>query len=88
MSAAQTDSLYQHIPVIFVTARVEPEDLRRGFALGVADYITKPVNQDILLAREKNQQSCVRQLKLERQLLEESEKWQSWAIWWRVLPMK
>ncbi|WP_281561321.1 hybrid sensor histidine kinase/response regulator [Thalassomonas sp. RHCl1] len=68
------DSLYQHIPVIFVTAKVEPEDLRRGFTLGAADYITKPVNQDILLARVKNQQSCVRQLKLERQLLEESEK--------------
>jgi len=68
------DRLYQHIPVIFVTAKVEPEDLRRGFALGAADYITKPVNQDILLARVKNQQACVRQMKLERQLLEDSEK--------------
>ncbi|MCW5209171.1 response regulator [Desulfobulbus sp. US1] len=29
-------------PVIFLTARSEPEDVARGFKLGGVDYITKP----------------------------------------------
>jgi CheY-like chemotaxis protein len=37
------------IPFIFLTARAEREDLRRGMNLGAADYITKPFFQDELL---------------------------------------
>ncbi|MDD3610615.1 MAG: EAL domain-containing protein [Halothiobacillaceae bacterium] len=40
-----------NIPVIFVTALSEAADEARGLKLGVADYITKPVNPDLLLAR-------------------------------------
>ncbi|EPJ55039.1 MAG: hypothetical protein OFPI_04840 [Osedax symbiont Rs2] len=64
----------EHIPVIFVTAKIEPEDLRYGFAVGAADYITKPVQQDIILARVKNQLSIISQMKLKRELLEKSNK--------------
>src|ERR1700758_3131426 len=32
------------IPVIFLTAKVEGEDEARGFELGAADYIHKPMN--------------------------------------------
>ncbi|MGY6277164.1 EAL domain-containing protein [Methylomonas sp. MgM2] len=39
------------IPVIFVTAMDSCEDERRGLELGAADYITKPVRPDIVLAR-------------------------------------
>ena len=39
------------IPVIFLTARTDTEDERKGFALGAVDYITKPVSPPILLAR-------------------------------------
>lgn len=39
------------IPVIFVTALAESADEARGLALGVADYITKPVNPDLLRQR-------------------------------------
>ena len=39
------------IPVIFLTARADTEDERRGFALGAVDYVTKPVSPPILLAR-------------------------------------
>lgn len=39
------------IPVIFLTARSEVEDERRGFELGAVDYITKPVSPPIVLAR-------------------------------------
>ncbi|HEX2957998.1 MAG TPA: response regulator [Chitinispirillaceae bacterium] len=39
------------IPIIFVTARVESEDIVRGFEAGGVDYITKPFNPSELLAR-------------------------------------
>ena len=39
------------IPVIFVTALAEAADEARGLTLGVADYITKPVNPDLLHRR-------------------------------------
>ncbi len=39
------------IPVIFITAKGEVEDVAQGFALGAADYITKPVVAAITLAR-------------------------------------
>jgi putative two-component system response regulator len=33
-----------NIPVIFLTARAEKEDERKGLELGVVDYITKPIS--------------------------------------------
>ena len=33
----------QHIPVIAITARVDPADIRRGLAAGFDAYMTKPV---------------------------------------------
>lgn len=39
------------IPVIFLTARSDPNDERMGLALGAVDYITKPISPPILLAR-------------------------------------
>ncbi|QQE64287.1 two-component system response regulator [Leptolyngbya sp. BL0902] len=43
------------IPIIFLTAKSEVEDERKGLDLGAADYITKPVSPPILLARVKTQ---------------------------------
>lgn len=43
------------IPVIFVTAMEAVIDEEKGLALGAVDYITKPVNPSILLARVKGQ---------------------------------
>ncbi|MDD2341492.1 MAG: EAL domain-containing protein [Tolumonas sp.] len=43
------------IPVIFVTALAEAIDEERGLKLGVADYITKPVNAELLRLRVQNQ---------------------------------
>jgi sigma-B regulation protein RsbU (phosphoserine phosphatase) len=39
------------IPVIFLTAMEQTTDEAKGFELGAADYITKPVNPPILEAR-------------------------------------
>jgi CheY-like chemotaxis protein len=45
------DDALSEIPVIFVTARTDVEDLARGFAAGAVDYITKPVKQPEVHAR-------------------------------------
>ncbi len=39
------------IPVIFLTARTETEDIVKGFELGAVDYVPKPFNAHELLAR-------------------------------------
>ena len=39
------------IPVIFLTAKTEMEDVIRGFEFGAVDYVTKPFNSTELLAR-------------------------------------
>ncbi len=42
------------IPVIFLTARTESEDIVNGFKIGGVDYITKPFKKEELLSRIKN----------------------------------
>jgi DNA-binding response OmpR family regulator len=39
------------IPIIFLTAKYETEDIVKGFDMGGADYVTKPFNEAELLAR-------------------------------------
>jgi len=39
------------IPVIFLTAKVETDDIVRGFELGAVDYVTKPFQSEELLQR-------------------------------------
>ncbi|MGF7138050.1 hybrid sensor histidine kinase/response regulator [Roseimarinus sediminis] len=43
----------KEIPVIFLTAKVETNDIVEGFNLGGVDYITKPFKQKELLVRIK-----------------------------------
>ena len=45
------DEALREIPIIFVTARTDVEDLARGFEAGAVDYITKPVKQPEVHAR-------------------------------------
>ncbi|MDR8390442.1 hybrid sensor histidine kinase/response regulator [Aliifodinibius sp. S!AR15-10] len=47
----KADPRLSEIPVIFLTARSEEEDIVKGFNLGGADYVTKPFNSGELLAR-------------------------------------
>lgn len=51
----KSDPVTADIPVIFVTALAEAADEARGLKLGVADYITKPVNPDLLHQRVRTQ---------------------------------
>ncbi len=40
-----------HIPIIFMTAKSEVVDKVKGFDLGAVDYVTKPIQQEEVLAR-------------------------------------
>ena len=42
------------IPVFFLTAKTDTEDIVRGFRLGAADYLTKPFQREELLVRVRN----------------------------------
>lgn len=41
------------IPVVFLTAKTEVKDEKRGLEMGAVDYITKPISPPIVLARVK-----------------------------------
>lgn len=47
----KADNELSEIPVIFLTARSEDEDVVKGLNMGGADYVTKPFNAGELLAR-------------------------------------
>ena len=42
------------VPILMLTARGRPEDILRGFNAGVDDYLTKPFDLTILMARIKS----------------------------------
>lgn len=44
----------KEIPIIFLTAKTDTEDIVKGFKIGGADYITKPFNKEELFARVNN----------------------------------
>jgi len=49
----KADESTREIPIIFLTAKVETDDIVHGFELGAVDYVTKPFNSTELLARVK-----------------------------------
>jgi two-component system, sensor histidine kinase and response regulator len=49
------NELTRDIPVIFLTARIQTEDMVKGFQLGAVDYIIKPFEQEELHIRVKTQ---------------------------------
>ena len=48
------DKDFRSLPVIFITARSDPEFVAEGFSIGANDYISKPFSDEELLARVKN----------------------------------
>lgn len=47
----KANSTTRHIPIIFLTAKTGTDDERLGLELGAVDFITKPINPPIVLAR-------------------------------------
>ena len=49
--AAELRQSQNYVPVLMLTARGRPEDILQGFAAGADDYLPKPFDLSILLAR-------------------------------------
>jgi len=49
------DPATRHIPIIFLTAMTATEDETKGLQMGAADFITKPVNPPVVMARVASQ---------------------------------
>ena len=49
--AAELRKANHFIPLLMLTARGRPEDVLKGFAAGADDYLPKPFDLNILLAR-------------------------------------
>jgi DNA-binding NtrC family response regulator len=47
----QSDDATRAIPVIFITAKTEKENIVQGFRVGGVDYITKPFQEEEVLSR-------------------------------------
>jgi len=61
----RADERTKDIPVIFLTAKTQKEDIVKGFEVGGQDYITKPFDARELMERVKTQL----ELKTQREIL-------------------
>jgi len=73
----KADKTTQDIPVIFMTALTETEHKIAAFEVGGVDYITKPIQQEEVLARVKTH---LRIRELTRNLQEQNNRLQEQAI--------
>jgi putative two-component system response regulator len=53
-SRLKAEAATRDLPVVFLTARSDAEDERRGLELGAVDYIIKPISPPTFMARIKN----------------------------------
>lgn len=51
ITALKESEKTEHIPVIFLTGKIDPEHEVKGLSLGAVDYITKPFSRELLLKR-------------------------------------
>ncbi|MBF0337506.1 MAG: response regulator [Nitrospirae bacterium] len=62
------------VPIIFLTSMDQRDDEAIGLKLGAVDYISKPVNPDVVRLRVKNHLTLKRQMQKERQLVQQLTK--------------
>ncbi|MFZ6691543.1 response regulator [Undibacterium sp. SXout20W] len=62
----KSDLLTVDIPVIFLTAKNQPEDEEKGLRLGAVDYISKPISPAVVVARVATQLDLIRAQQLLR----------------------
>ncbi len=78
------DPVTKDIPIIFLTARDEQDDIIKGFEAGAVDFISKPFNTTELLSRVNTHlelRNKTKQLKEINQLLEEK-------VWERTVQLE
>ncbi|MBF0467059.1 MAG: response regulator [Nitrospirae bacterium] len=63
------ESSLKDVPVMFVTSMNHETDETIGLELGAVDYITKPINPNIVKLRVKNHLALKRQMLIEQQLI-------------------
>ena len=51
--AKEIREMNENIPLIFLTAKTLKDDVLRGFKIGADDYLTKPFDSEVLLAKIK-----------------------------------
>ena len=47
----RADPMTAHVPILILTARRAPDDIKTAIRLGATDYLTKPFNDEQLLTR-------------------------------------
>ncbi len=81
LTAARKNVNFQETPFIFLSAKVEQEDVRSGMNLGADDYLLKPVKRDVLIGAIEarlNRSQQIRSLK-ERQAVQKFESTYSYS---------
>ena len=67
------DKKTKRIPFIFMSAKTEMKDVRKGMDLGADDYLTKPISEELLLSAIESRLAKFALLKEEEILSQESE---------------
>ena len=52
--AGEIREINETVPIIFLTAKTQTEDLVKGFSVGGNDYIRKPFSMEELIVRIEN----------------------------------
>jgi two-component system sensor histidine kinase/response regulator len=65
------DDSTKDIPIVFLTAKVEKEDITKGFELGAVDYILKPFHHEEVLSRIKTHIGLRKSVLKNEQLIKE-----------------
>lgn len=72
LEALSKDNTTRFIPFIFLSAKTERKDVRKGMDMGADDYITKPFTEDELVSAIDSRLAKVAILKEERELQKNS----------------
>ncbi|EDP70425.1 transcriptional regulator [Flavobacteriales bacterium ALC-1] len=67
LEALSSNDNTKHIPFIFLSAKTERQDVRKGMNLGADDYITKPFSEDELISAIESRIAKAAILKEERE---------------------
>jgi two-component system chemotaxis response regulator CheY len=51
IQAVRTDRRYDHLRIVMVTTETEQEQVLRALDAGANEYVMKPFNRDILIAK-------------------------------------
>ena len=71
------DEMTRHIPFIFLSAKTERKDVRKGMDLGADDYITKPFTEDELISAIESRIAKALILKDEREKYQQNNQTES-----------